>query len=209
MSDQSFENYERDKRSLYKSKGKNSSEMLHESIHPCKKSKRELRLLNSSQSQNSFQKPNISEINELYCTDKEFSIHKAQGQQRRVKLDKLKKNKMKKKQQWKRQCHQYDSVMAENIAEESFRVKSPHVILSTKTFNKIKLNVIMLTDLRIEDTSRNRKVFYNIKYMSDNVVMHKKSKYYNVSTSSTKGNCIFILVAFHKVMHLNNLVFFY
>ena len=98
--------------------------------------------------------------------------------------------------------------MAENIAKESFHVKSPHVILSTKIFNKIKLNVIMLTDPRIEDTSRNRKVFYNIKYMSDNVVMHKKSKFYNVSTSSTKGNCIFILVALHKVIHLDNLVFF-
>ena len=91
MSDQSFESYERDKCSPYKSKGKNLSEKIHESDHPCKKSKRELRLLNSSQSQNSFQKPDISEINELYRIDKEFSIHKAQGQKCRVKVDKLKK----------------------------------------------------------------------------------------------------------------------
>ena len=88
MSDQLFKNYERDKCSHYKSKGKNPSEMLHESDHPCKKSKRELRSLNSSQSQNSFQKPDISEINELYHRDKEFLIHKAQGRQRRVKLNK-------------------------------------------------------------------------------------------------------------------------
>ena len=88
MSNQSFENYERDKCSPYKSKGKNQSEMLHESDHPCKKSKRELCSLNSSQSQNSFQKPDISEINELYHRDKEFSIHKVQGQQHRVKLNK-------------------------------------------------------------------------------------------------------------------------
>ena len=82
------QNYERDKCSPYKSKGKNPSEKIHESDHPCKKSKRELRLLNSSQSQNSFQKPDISEINELYRIDKEFSIHKVQGRQRRVKINK-------------------------------------------------------------------------------------------------------------------------
>ena len=92
MSDQSFKTCERDKRPPYKSKGKNPSEFPHESDHLCKKSKRELCLLNSSHSQNSFQKPDISEIIELYRIDEELSIHKAQGRQHRVKLDKLKKN---------------------------------------------------------------------------------------------------------------------
>ena len=44
--------------------------------------------------------------------------------------------------------------------------------------------------------------------MSDNVVMYKKSKYYNVSTSCMKGNRIYILVALHEVIHLDNLLFF-
>ena len=67
------------------------------SDHPCKKSERELCLPYESQSQNSFQKPDISEVNELYGTDDEVSIHKAQGRQRRVKLNKLLKKRKQKK----------------------------------------------------------------------------------------------------------------
>ena len=66
----------------------------------------------------------------------------------------------------------------------------------------------MLTKPRIEGGSRDRLIYYDIKYMSDNIVMTKKSRYANLKPSCTKGNVIYVLVAIQEVIHLDNLVFF-
>ena len=60
--------------------------------------------------------------------------------------------------------------------KEFAETKSPHVILSNKTFNDIKLNTIMLTRPRIENISNNRNIFYDIKWMGDNVKMKVNGK---------------------------------
>ena len=59
-----------------KEKQLNSTCQQHVSDHPCKKSKRELRWPYGSPPQNSFQKPDISEVNELYGTDDEVLLCK-------------------------------------------------------------------------------------------------------------------------------------
>ena len=55
---------------------------------------------------------------------------------------------------------------------------------------------------------KNRQIFYDIKYMGHNVIMHKKGIYYNLNPSTTKRNIIFILIAINEVSHIDNLVFF-
>ena len=115
---------------------------------------------------------------------------------------------MKQKQKLERFFCQYENVINDNITKEFFKSKSPHVILSNKTFDNIKLNVIMLTKPMIDDVSRNRKIFYDIKYMGGNIQKTKKGKYYNLNPSSTSRNIIFIAIAFHEVDHLENLIFF-
>ena len=104
---------------------------------------------------------------------------------------------MKQKQKLERFFCQYENVINDNITKEFFKSKSPHVILSNKTFNSIKLNVIMLTKPMIDDVSRNRKIFYDIKHMGGNIQKTKKGKYYNLNPSSTSRNLIFIIIAFH------------
>ena len=46
---------------------------------------------------------------------------------------------------------QYDNVLCDNMIKEFAKSKSSHVIMSNKTFNNIKLNVVMLTRPRIEN----------------------------------------------------------
>ena len=94
------------------------------------------------------------------------------------------------------------------MIKEFAESKSPHVVISSKTFNDIKLNVIMLTRPRIESVSKNRKIFYDIKYMVHNVAIKKKGTYHNLNPSSTKRNIIFILIAIHEISLIDNLVFF-
>ena len=128
--------------------------------------------------------------------------------ERRFKHDKKKKQKRKEKIQFINDCKRHDDIYSDNISKESFQFKSPHVIISNKIFNDIKGNVIMLTKPRIEGESRDRAIYYDVKYMSDNVIMNKKSKYANLKPSSMKGNAIYVLVAIQEVIHLDNLVFF-
>ena len=128
--------------------------------------------------------------------------------ERRFKHDKNKKQKRKEKVQFLHDCKLHDDIYSDNISKESFHFKSPHVILSNKIFNDIKGNVIMLTKPRIEGESRDRAIYYDVKYMSDNIIMNKKGKYANLKPSSTKGNVIYVLVAIQEVIHLDNLVFF-
>ena len=66
----------------------------------------------------------------------------------------------------------------------------------------------MLTKPRIEGKSRDRLIYYNIKYISDNIVMTKKGRYYNLKPSCMKGNIVYILIAIQEVIHFDNLVFF-
>ena len=94
------------------------------------------------------------------------------------------------------------------MIKEFAETKSPHVILSNKTFNDIKLNTIMLTRPRIENVSNNRNIFYDIKWMGDNVNMKGNGKNYHINLSSCKHNIIFILAVICEMNHIDNLIFF-
>ena len=93
------------------------------------------------------------------------------------------------------------------MIKEFAETKSPHVILFNKTFNNIKLNVIMLTRPRIKNRSKDRKIFYDIKYMGQHVLMNKNGKYYNLNPSMTKRYVIFIVIAIHEMKPIDNFFF--
>ena len=59
-------------------------------------------------------------------------------------MTKRKKSK-EKKREGRKKFRQYDEVLRDNMIKEFTESKSPHVIISYKTYNNIKLNVIMLT----------------------------------------------------------------
>ena len=94
------------------------------------------------------------------------------------------------------------------MIKEFAETKSPYLLISNKTFNYIKLNVIMLTRPRIENVSKNRKIFYDIKYMGHNVAIYKKGVYLNLNPSTTKRNVIFISISIDEISSTDNLVFF-
>ena len=94
------------------------------------------------------------------------------------------------------------------MCKESFQVISPHIILSKKSFNNVKQNVLMLTKPRVENIPKNRKVYYKIKWIGDNIILNKKGKYHNMNVSSSKQNVVFILIAIHEISYMENLVFF-
>ena len=127
---------------------------------------------------------------------------------RGVKHDKKMKMKRKQKERLNKKFVQYDSVFCDNSDKEFFKAKSPHVILSNKTFTNIRNNVVMLTKPHLENDLKERKIFYEIKYFGDHVVKNKKGKYFNLNPSSTNRNLIFITVALHEVEHLENLIFY-
>ena len=56
------------------------------------------------------------------------------------------------------------------MRKDSFQVKSPHIILSNKSFNNVKQNVIMLTKPKVENIPKNRKVYYKLKWIGDNII---------------------------------------
>ena len=93
------------------------------------------------------------------------------------------------------------------MIKEFVEKRSPNLVISNKTFNDIKLNGIMLTRLRVEIVSKNRKIFYDIKYMGHNVAMHKKGVYLNLNPSTTKKNIIFILVSINEISSVDNWYF--
>ena len=115
--------------------------------------------------------------------------------------------KKKKKQNLDNKCNQFDNSLHKNILKEFFRAKSPYVILSNKTFYEIKLNIIMLTKPQIEVIPRNRKLYYDIKYVGSNVNLSRKGKYYNLNPSTTKKNIIFVLISIHEMIDMDNLGF--
>ena len=155
-----------------------------------------------------IEKPNPETSIQLYdkgdCCDSTV----IQSHTRAFKLDKSKSNKRKKNEKFDKKCAQHDDIILENMRKDSFQVKSPHIILSNKSFNNVKQNVIMLTKPKVENIPKNRKVYYKLKWIGDNIILNKKGKYRNVNVSSSKRNVVFILIAIHEISYMENLIFF-
>ena len=112
-----------------------------------------------------------------------------------------KKIKHKEKIRFEGKCNQYDEILHNQMIKEFAETKSLHVVLSNKTFNDSKLNVIMLTNPRIKKISKNRNIHYDIKWMGEDIVMNRKGKYYNLLPSRSKHNVIYLTAAIHELIH--------
>ena len=66
----------------------------------------------------------------------------------------------------------------------------------------------MLTNPKIEWIPKNQMIHYGIKYMGSNIHVSQKGKYYNLKPCCTKHSMIYVLIAIHEVMHIENLIFF-
>ena len=89
-------------------------------------------------------------------------------------------------------------MLLDQMVKEFAETQSPHVIISNKTFNDIKLNTIMLTRPRIENMSINRNIFYDIKWMGNNVNMKGNGNYYHINLSSCKCTLFSYLLQFMR-----------
>ena len=158
--------------------------------------------------ENTSLKPDPCDVDELYNNDNRLNDKKPDSKSRYVKHDKEKKFKRKKKVRYEQKCHQYDEILRDQLVKKFARTKSPHVVLSNKTFNDMKLNVIMLTNPRIEKTSKTRNIYYDIKWMGDNIVINKKGKYHNLVPSRCPLNKLYLTIAIHELVHFDNLLFF-
>ena len=104
-----------------------------------------------------IEKPNPETSMQLYDRGHYCDSTVIQNHTRAFKLDKSKSIKRKKKEKFDKKCAQHDDVLLENMRKESFQVKSPHIILSKKSFNNVKQNVLMLTKPRVENIPKKQK----------------------------------------------------
>ena len=155
-----------------------------------------------------YENANSSEINDVYSDDQVTVDKKIHARARGIKHDKKKKITRKKRERFEKQCKQYDDVLGDHMLKEFAKTKSPHVIISNKTFNNMKFNVIMLSKPSIDNTSNNRNIFYEIKWMGKNVLKTNKGKFCHPNPASTKRNIIFVVVAMHEMIHIDNLIFY-
>ena len=137
-----------------------------------------------------------------------FHINAFNNRSRYIKHDKKKRIKTKKDQRIEKKFKQSDEILRDNLVKELVETKSPLLVISNKRFNDIKLNVIMLTKPQVEKVSKNRKIFYDVKYIGHNVRIHKKGVYLNLNLSETKRGNIFILVSIDEISSIDNVVFF-
>ena len=72
----------------------------------------------------------------------------------------------------------------------------------------MKLNVIMLSKPSSDNTSKNRNIFYKIKWMAKNILKTNKGKYCHLNPASTKYNIIFVVVTMHEMIQIDNLFFY-
>ena len=161
-----------------------------------------------STNEDTYLKPDPSEENKLDSFAHRLNDNKCHSRSRSSKHDKKKKIKRKQKLRFEKKCNQYDEILRDQMVKKFAETKSPHVVLSNKTFNDIKSNVIMMSNPRIAKTSKSRIISYDIKWIGENIATKKKGKYYNLIPSRCKLNKIYLIVAIHELINFTNLLFF-
>ena len=161
-----------------------------------------------STNEDTYLKPDPSEENKLDNFAHRLNDNKCHSRSRSSKHDKKKKIKRKQKLRFEKKCNQYDEILRDQMVKKFAETKSPHVVLSNKTFNDIKSNVIMMSNPRIAKTSKIRTISYDIKWIGENIATKKKGKYYNLIPSRCKLNKIYLIVAIHELVNFTNLLFF-
>ena len=99
-----------------------------------------------------------------------------------------------------------DELLLTHIPYGSESTKSPHILIN-KWFHRLKKNCIVLKNPRENDNQRNRKIFYDVDFIGENVKYISSKKYINFQMENIKQKWILILVKFKDIMFNTKLSF--
>ena len=85
-------------------------------------------------------------------------------------------------------------MLLDNLLKQYYSTKSPHLIISSKLFDKIRKNAIMLKSIREVNIGKERHVYYDVERFGDNVRYIEKGKVWILNLSTTSNNKIYIIV---------------
>ena len=99
-----------------------------------------------------------------------------------------------------------DELLLTHIPYGGESTKSPHILIN-KWFHRLKKNCIVLKNPRENDDRKNRKIFYDIDFIGENIQYVSTKKYINFKMENIKQKWILILVKFKDIMFNTKLSF--
>ena len=93
-----------------------------------------------------------------------------------------------------------DEILLTHTPYNGDSTKSPHILIN-KWFHWLKKNDIALKSPRENKEKRNRKIFYEIDFIGENIKYSTTRKYLNFHLENTEQKWILILVKFEEIMY--------
>ena len=101
---------------------------------------------------------------------------------------------------------QHDDIINSNIPYGVDANSSPHIFIN-QWFHRIEKNSVVLRMSEEVQLNNQRKIFYEIDTVGENVRMNSKRNFYNLNVDGTKNNKIFIVTKFKDGLKVNKLSF--
>ena len=107
---------------------------------------------------------------------------------------------IKKNDQGKKNFHKHDEIVNTHIPHSFEANTLPHIIVN-QWFHRIERNCIVLKLTKEEKYSKERKIFYKVNKIGENIKFNVKKKFMKLNIEGTKNNKIFIVVKYEEVMN--------
>lgn len=107
----------------------------------------------------------------------------------------------------KRYEEDYEDLMNTNLIKEFYTTKSPHLLISRKWFQRIKLSSIMLNEAHETTDGKNRVIYYEVESFGKKVIYTRKGNKWILNPSSTLKNTIFIVARLKDIGNIPKLQF--
>ena len=102
---------------------------------------------------------------------------------------------------------QKGKIMESHIPYNCASTKSPHILI-TKWFYRLQKNCIVLKNPSETGRLKDRKIFYEVDSIGENIRYTNRGKYMNLLLENTKQNWVMIFVRYKEVMSNPKLYFF-
>ena len=120
---------------------------------------------------------------------------------RQNKYNKKRSVKKKENQAYKKQQNLHDTFLLHNEVKEFYETKSPHILM-TKNLKSIERNSIIFQNHFVNNQGKkDRKIYYNIKSIGENIYHSRKKKYINCHIGNTEKQVIYFLVDHRELLN--------
>ena len=133
--------------------------------------------------------------------------HTSNQSMRQWKHDKRRSVRRKELMKARKYFNNHDDILETHIPYGPITNKSPHIMVN-HWFHRLKKNCILLRLKDENNDKKNRKIFYVIEEIGENVKLTRKKKYYNLNIDGTANKKIILVVRYSDVMRNKKLSFF-